>query len=76
MMQIGKWLIVSGLVLIGLGVLWQGASFLGLTQKLGKLPGDLRWEGKNFSFYFPLSTSILLSVLLSLFFYLWGRFKS
>jgi hypothetical protein len=45
---------------------FKGASFL------GKLPGDILVQRKNFTFYFPLATSLLLSLLLTLFFY-WFR---
>jgi hypothetical protein len=75
-MQLFKVLILTGSVLIGLGLLlWLGMK-LGVNPRLGKLPGDIRMEGKNFSFYFPLSTSLLLSIILSLAFYLWGKWKS
>jgi len=75
-MQLIKGLIVTGSVLIGLGLLlWLGLK-LGITQKVGKLPGDMRWEGKNFSVYFPLASSLILSALLSLIFFIWGRWKS
>jgi len=42
---------------------------------LGRLPGDISYRGKNLSVYFPLGTSILLSVVLSLVFYLLSRFR-
>jgi hypothetical protein len=57
-----SWLIAGGLILIGIGI----AVKLGIP--LGRLPGDIRFEGDNFSFYFPLTTCILLSLLLSLLF--------
>jgi hypothetical protein len=41
----------------------------------GRLPGDFAYRGKNFSFYFPVSTSLLLSILLSVLFYLIARFR-
>jgi hypothetical protein len=75
-MQLAKILIITGSVLIGLGLLIWGANQLGFGQKLGRLPGDISFEGKNFSFYFPIASSLLLSALLSLIFYLWGKFKS
>ncbi|MGQ2872250.1 DUF2905 domain-containing protein [Leptospira santarosai] len=43
---------------------------------LGKLPGDLRIEKENFRFYFPLTTSILVSILISLILFLIQKFKS
>lgn len=75
-MQLAKLLILTGGVLIGLGLLVWGASHLGWAQRLGKLPGDIRIEGKGFSFYFPITSSLLFSMIVSLIFYLWGKFKS
>lgn len=59
------------LVLLGIGVLAAGK----LHLPLGRLPGDFAWRGKNGSFYFPLATCFLLSVVLSLLFYLFGLFR-
>jgi hypothetical protein len=63
-MGFGRFLIVVGLVLIvaGLAVTF-GAR---LPIRLGRLPGDIAIHGKNSSFYFPITTCILLSVVLSL----------
>jgi Protein of unknown function (DUF2905) len=68
-----------GRLLIGLGffLLVAGAIILVLGRTglpLGKLPGDFSYRGKNMSVYFPLATSILLSIVLSLIFYLLSRF--
>lgn len=68
-----------GRLLIGLGVLLLIAGavvvLLGkLGLPLGKLPGDVSYRGKNMSVYFPIGTSILLSIVLSLVFYLLSRF--
>jgi hypothetical protein len=63
-MPLGRMLIVLGLVLVAAGVL---LSFGGrLPLRLGRLPGDLYFHGKNSSFYFPIATCVLLSLLLSL----------
>jgi predicted MFS family arabinose efflux permease len=64
---VGKFLVVIGLVIAGLGVL----IMLGLP--LGRLPGDIAVRRGNFSFYFPLATSIVLSILLTLLFALFRR---
>jgi hypothetical protein len=69
-----------GRLLIGLGciLLVAGAAILLLGKAgvpLGRLPGDIAYRGKNMRVYFPLGTSILLSVLLSLAFYLISRFR-
>lgn len=68
-----------GRLLIGLGflLLIAGALVLLLGKAglpLGRLPGDISYRGKNVSWYFPLGTSILLSIVLSLIFYLLSRF--
>ena len=62
-------LIIFGLVLVSAGLLWPFLSKLGL----GRLPGDIVIERENFTFYLPLATSLLISVLLSLIFWLLGR---
>ena len=62
--NIGRYLIVAGVVLILLGGGFYLAAKLGLP--LGRLPGDIRIEGKNGSFYFPIVTSIVLSLLLTI----------
>jgi hypothetical protein len=66
----GKVLIVIGFVLIAVGLV---LTFAGKIPFLGKLPGDLRIERENFSFYFPLGTCLLLSLLLSLLLWLFRR---
>lgn len=69
-----------GKLLVGLGALVMVAGLvlmlLGRTNlPVGRLPGDILFRGKNTTFYFPLATSILFSVLLSLILYLVGRFR-
>jgi hypothetical protein len=69
----GKLLIFLGAILVLAGAL---ILFLGKTHlPLGRLPGDLLFRGKNTTFYLPLTTSIVLSLLLSLFLYVMGRFR-
>lgn len=63
-MPLGRMLIVFGLLLVAAGVL---VTFSGrLPIKLGRLPGDIHIQGKNGSFYFPLATCVLVSVVISL----------
>jgi uncharacterized protein HemY len=73
---LGKILIGIGLGIVALGVLLVVVDRIpGLGNAfswLGKLPGDVSIKRENFSFYFPIGTSIVLSVLLSLLFYLLG----
>ncbi|MFQ5597752.1 MAG: DUF2905 domain-containing protein [Nitrospiria bacterium] len=70
MFEVGRTLIVLGIFLVIIGAL---IVFFGKIPGLGKLPGDILIERKNFTFYFPLATSILLSILISFFFWLIGR---
>ncbi len=70
--DIGKFIILAGLMLVGLGLL------LLLSEKLpyiGRLPGDIIIRKKNFTFYFPLMTGLILSLILSLILYIIGRLK-
>ena len=73
MNDIGKLLILLGVVLVvaGLIILLIGR----LNLPIGRLPGDILYRGKNTTFYFPLATSILVSVVLSLVLYVISRFR-
>jgi hypothetical protein len=71
--DIGKMLLLLGLLV---GVAGGVFILLGRTNlPLGRLPGDIVYRGKHTVFYFPLATSIVVSVVLSLVFYLIGRFR-
>jgi H+/Cl- antiporter ClcA len=70
--NIGKYIVIAGIILVIAGLLVMYAAKIPF---LGRLPGDIRIERKNFSFYFPLTTSILLSILLSLVLYLVRQFR-
>jgi hypothetical protein len=73
MTDLGKLLIVLGAILALAGVL---LVFLGRTNlPIGRLPGDIFYRGKNTTVYFPLATSLLLSVVLSIVFYFIGRWR-
>lgn len=72
MNELAKGLIGIGILLVVVGAVLLVAARLGLP--LGRLPGDVSYRGRNFSVYFPLGTCIVLSVLLSLAFYLFSRF--
>ena len=67
----GRFLILAGIALVFLGLIVVGADRAGIH--LGRLPGDIRIEGKRGGFYFPVVTCILLSVLLSLISWLFTR---
>ena len=70
MSDLGKALIGMGVFVVLIGVLLIGASKLNMP--LGRLPGDFSWRSKsgNTSFYFPLATSILVSILLTVLFWI------
>ncbi len=58
-----KFLVVLGLIIVAVGLAWQ---FLGSALPLGRLPGDIIIRRPGFRFYFPLTTCLLISLLLSL----------
>lgn len=64
-----RFLITAGVVLLVAGLLWPWLSRL----PWGRLPGDIAIEREGFSFYFPLGTSLVVSVLLSLLLWWWRR---
>lgn len=71
---IGRFLIIIGIVIAAIGgVLMLSGKISWLGQYFGRLPGDIIIQRKNFTFYFPLATSILISLLLTLIFWVIGR---
>jgi hypothetical protein len=70
-MHIGRVLIVAGFALVALGVLF--LLFDKLNIPLGRLPGDIVWRGRNSTFYFPVVTCILLSLLATFLLWLFNR---
>ena len=73
MIELGKVLLGFGLLLVVIGAALLIAARFGVP--LGRLPGDFAYRGKNVSVFFPLGTSILISVVLSILFYLISRFR-
>ena len=72
--QVGKFLVITGVVLVGAGLLLMAGSkfsFLGL----GRLPGDIAYRGKTTTFYFPIVTCLVVSVGLTLLFWLISYFR-
>jgi hypothetical protein len=67
----GRLLINAGILLVVVGLLMVAGEKLGI--RLGRLPGDIRIEGQRGGFYFPVVTCLLVSVILSLLFWLFGR---
>ncbi|HEY8960710.1 MAG TPA: DUF2905 domain-containing protein [Luteolibacter sp.] len=75
MATLGKWLMTTGaLIAVAGALIWLlgGKGWLGW---IGRLPGDIRIETKNGGFYFPLTTCLLLSVVVSLLLALWRRLQ-
>lgn len=64
-----KWLITIGIILVALGLLWPLLAKLGL----GSLPGDIKVERKGYTFYFPLTTSIIVSIVISIILWIFRR---
>jgi ribose/xylose/arabinose/galactoside ABC-type transport system permease subunit len=73
MPDLGRMLIFLGLLLLVVGVVILALNRLDLP--LGRLPGDFTWRGRGWSFSFPLATSILISVLLSVLLWAIGRLR-
>ncbi|MGD1155713.1 MAG: DUF2905 domain-containing protein [Terriglobia bacterium] len=73
--QLGRFLLIAAVILVALGLIFMAGSrfsFFGL----GRLPGDIAYKGKNFQFYFPIVTCVVLSVVLTLVFWVisfWTR---
>jgi hypothetical protein len=65
--NMGKYIIIIGIILILIGLIMQ---FVDKIPWIGRLPGDILIKKENFTFYFPLVTSIILSIVISLIIYL------
>jgi hypothetical protein len=68
--HIGKLLIILGVIIIAIG---SALLLSGKIPFIGRLPGDFMVQKKNFTFYFPLATSIVLSLILTLLFWVLGK---
>ena len=69
-LQLGKILIIMGLCIVLIGIIFM---IIDKVPFLGKLPGDIRIQKENFSFYFPITTCIVISIVLSLIFWLFSK---
>ncbi|TFJ94005.1 DUF2905 domain-containing protein [Lentibacillus salicampi] len=65
-MNMGKLFIILGIMFVVIGVIW---------SLIGKLPGDITIKRENFTFHFPIMTSIVVSIILSLIFFIIGKFR-
>jgi hypothetical protein len=70
--QTGKWIIIAGVVIVITGILIY--FFHDKLNWLGKLPGDIRIEKENFRFYFPITTMIIISIVLTLLINIFKKF--
>lgn len=70
--EFGKYLIILGIIIVIVGIL---LTYWGKIPFLGRLPGDIKIEKENFTFYFPIVTSIALSIILTLIFWLINYFR-
>jgi len=73
MFELGKTILVFGLVAVLIGAVIMLAARFGLP--LGRLPGDVAYRGRHVSVFFPIGTSILISIVLSIVLYLVSRFN-
>jgi hypothetical protein len=73
MVEMGRMLVMLGIALVVIGGIVMLLGRTGLP--LGRLPGDILYRGKNTTFYFPLASSILISIVLSIVLFLIGRLK-
>jgi hypothetical protein len=73
MNELGKALLGLGLLLTVIGAVLLLAGRFGLP--LGRLPGDMAYRGKHVSLYFPLGTSIVISIVLSILFYVFSHLR-
>jgi hypothetical protein len=67
--QVSKWLVTLGLILVAAGLLWPAVSKLGL----GRLPGDILVRREEFTFYSPLTTSLVISLVISILIWLFRK---
>jgi hypothetical protein len=65
--QLGRFIIIIGIILVVFGIFLM---YIKNIPFIGKLPGDIFIQKKNFSFYFPIASSILISIIISLILYL------
>ncbi len=70
--SIGKLIIIAGIILVIIGLM---VYLKPNIPFLGKFPGDIRVEKENFKFYFPITTSIIVSIVLSLIFFLFSKLR-
>jgi hypothetical protein len=68
-----RFLIIAGIILLALGLAWPWLAQSGWWRWIGRLPGDIHVEREGFSFYFPLMTGIVLSIVISVLVWLFRK---
>ena len=71
--EFGKGLLILGLVIAAAGAILFGTGKL--PFRIGRLPGDISYHGRHTTFYFPVVTCIVISILLTLLFWIFGSFR-
>ncbi|HOP63331.1 MAG TPA: DUF2905 domain-containing protein [Spirochaetota bacterium] len=71
----GRYLFVAGIIIAAAGLLYIYKDSIPFIRHFGRLPGDINIKGENFSFYFPVATCILLSIIISLIIYITGKLR-
>ena len=71
----GKSLIIIGVIILCIGLVVMFRDSVPFPKYFGRLPGDINIERKNFSFHFPIITSIIISIILSLVLYIINKFR-
>lgn len=69
--QLGKYIIIAGIAMVVIGIVI--FFFHNKLHWLGRLPGDIRVDKENFKFYFPITTMIIISIILTLLMYLFRK---
>lgn len=72
---LGKNLIIIGLIIAAIGAIIYFKDSVPVVRFLGKLPGDIAVKKENFSFYFPLATSIIISIILSFLIFIFNKLR-
>lgn len=73
--SIGKYLIIIGIIIALVGVIIHFKDSIPGLKYFGNLPGDISIKKENFSFYFPVATSIIISIILSFFVYFFNKLR-
>ena len=68
-----RFLVVAGFVLLAIGLAWPWLSQSGWWRWIGRLPGDIHFEREGFSLYFPLMTSVIASIVITLLFWIFRK---